>query len=139
MAAQLEYTIDGEYHEYPLQAIDTFIGRSPDCEIQFLHDAELSRIHCSIQHQNDGSYVLVDEASKNGTYLNEERVIKDERPLKDGDHIRIGRTVLIFHESDIGRTTALFGQVEQQMERGEGYHTILGKIVKQQKKHQDQH
>lgn len=136
MNAHLHYTIDGELHEVELRTVDTFIGRSPDCEIQFLHDAELSRVHCSIQRQNDGSYTLVDEGSRNGTFLNEERVLNEEKPLSDGDRIRIGHTVMVFREAaNEGRTSVLFNQVEQQMEQGEGYHTILGKIVEQQKKH----
>ncbi|MBN2450557.1 MAG: FHA domain-containing protein [Lentisphaeria bacterium] len=133
--AHVEYIVDETRHEVKLETVDTTIGRSGECTVQLLHDAELSRIHCSIQRQDDGSYVLVDEASTNGTFLNDERVVNEEKLLQDGDRIRIGHTTLTFREQDMSRTGMIFSEVEQRMKKGEGYHTILGKIVEKSRKH----
>jgi len=127
--AHIEYIVDDQRYEALLDAVDNSIGRARECKIQLLHDPELSRVHCTVQRQSDGSFVLVDEGSTNGTFLNDQRVANEERPLQDGDRIRVGTTVLVFHEQDAGRTACIFGEVKRQMERGEGFHTIMGKIL----------
>lgn len=132
--AYLEYVVDGQRYEAALGSVDNSVGRARECAIQLLHDAELSRVHCTVQRQSDGSFVLVDEGSTNGTYLNDERVVNEERPLRDGDRIRVGTTVLVFREQEVGRTAILFSEVEHQMERGEGFHTIMGKILHRRKR-----
>ena len=45
----------------------------------------------------DGAYHLEDAGSRNGTYLNGTQIFK-RQPLKTGDVIRIGQSVLVFHE-----------------------------------------
>jgi len=49
--------------------------------------------------------------------------------LKDQDLILIGQTTLVFRARDVGRTTMLFAEVADQMERGKGFHTIMHEIV----------
>ena len=132
--AYLEYFIDEQQHEAKLEADENAVGRSKECSVQLLHDPELSRVHCTFRRHPDGSFVLVDDGSTNGTYLNEERVGSEELPLRDGDRIRIGTTVLVFREQPVGRTAMLFTEVEQQMQRGDGFHTIMGKILRRRKK-----
>ena len=132
--AYLEYFIDDQQHEVQLEADENAVGRSKECRLQLLHDPELSRVHCTFKRHPDGSFVLVDEGSTNGTYLNEERVGSEELPLREGDRVRIGTTVLVFREKQVGRTTMLFTEVEQQMQRGDGFHTIMGKILHRHKK-----
>jgi pSer/pThr/pTyr-binding forkhead associated (FHA) protein len=132
--ATLEYLIDEQQYVANLDADENAVGRAKECRLQLLHDPELSRVHCIFRRRADSSYVLVDEGSTNGTYLNEERVGNAELPLREGDRIRIGTTVLVFREQQPGRTTMLFTEVEQQMKRGEGFHTIMGKILQRRKK-----
>ena len=127
--AYLDYTFENQRYEIRLTADDTSLGRARECTVQLLHDPELSRVHCTIQRQADNSYVLLDETSTNGTYLNDERLVNAEYPLHDGDRIRIGNTVLAFHAHEGGRTTILFNEVEHQMEQGAGFHTIMDKIL----------
>jgi FHA domain/TIR domain len=72
------------------------IGRSRECDV-FLEDVHVSRLHASILTMNNGSLVLRDEGSANGTRLNGQRVNKDQvLPLTDGDRIQIDETVLVF-------------------------------------------
>lgn len=68
------------------------IGRSSD-QIH-LTDHGASRRHAEIRPAN-GSWVLVDLNSSNGTYLNGQRVISPIT-LKHGDQIKVGSTVLVF-------------------------------------------
>jgi signal transduction histidine kinase len=68
------------------------IGRDTGNLIQ-LHDTEVSRRHAEIR-QNGNDWMLVDLNSSNGTFVNSEPV--GERPLKSGDRLQIGRTLLIF-------------------------------------------
>ncbi len=60
-----------------------------------LDDAAVSRRHCELVHQ-PGGWSVRDLGSSNGTYLNGERIL--ERPLKDGDRLRLGQSELEFKE-----------------------------------------
>src|SRR5262245_60331802 len=64
-----------------------YIGRSEDCQLRPRSDL-ISRHHCAIIVE--GEYVAVrDFGSKNGTYVNDERV-SSERELKPGDRLKVG-------------------------------------------------
>jgi predicted component of type VI protein secretion system len=64
-----------------------YIGRSEDCQLRPRSDL-ISRHHCAIIVE--GEYVAVrDFGSKNGTYVNDERV-SSERELKPGDRVKVG-------------------------------------------------
>jgi phosphoserine phosphatase RsbU/P len=77
----------------PLQDSPISIGRSSDCSIP-IKDRYLSRRHAEIVHV-DGSWLLKDLGSVNGTYLNGARVERDT-PLQPGDRIRLGDTEIVF-------------------------------------------
>jgi pSer/pThr/pTyr-binding forkhead associated (FHA) protein len=77
---------------YVLDRVSTTAGRHPDSDI-FLDDITVSRRH-AVFERREGGYVLRDVGSLNGTYVNRERV--DERPLRSGDELQIGRYVLTF-------------------------------------------
>lgn len=65
------------------------IGRSPENTIQLL-DPGVSTRHCQIFVKR-GEYVLADLGSRNGTFVNGQRVSKIR--LADGDRIQIGKHV----------------------------------------------
>ncbi len=77
---------------YQVPAESAVIGRSSE-EIQ-LSDAGSSRRHAEIRRAN-GGWLVADLGSSNGTLLNGEPVVS-VAPLGDGDHVRIGNTVLVF-------------------------------------------
>ena len=62
-----------------------------------LSDQTVSRRHAELQPDlaNDGDWFLKDLGSVNGSYLNGQRV-DGLRPIKLGDQIRIGRTLMVF-------------------------------------------
>ncbi len=71
-------------------AIDTFpfrVGRAPEAELQ-LSGASVSKLHAAVDREGD-AFSLVDLGSRNGTYLNGER-IEAPAALRSGDVIRIG-------------------------------------------------
>lgn len=72
------------------------IGRSRERDI-FVEDLAVSRLHASIINLGNGNYALRDEGSANGTKVNDQMVPKYQSyPLREGDKIRLGQTVLIF-------------------------------------------
>jgi len=70
----------------------TTIGRSPDCGI-FLDDVTVSRRHAALVRRND-RWLIEDESSLNGTFVNRKRVESAE--LSDGDELQIGKYRLTF-------------------------------------------
>ncbi len=58
-------------------------------------DNTVSRRHCELHPEEDGSWILKDLGSANGTWINGQRIIRVS-PLKLGDQIRVGRTILVF-------------------------------------------
>jgi len=71
------------------------IGREAGNAIQ-LDDHEVSRRHAEVRLV-DGSYLLGDLKSSNGTFVNDERIERIE--LSRGDRIRIGRTILVYAQN----------------------------------------
>ncbi|HUP48252.1 MAG TPA: SpoIIE family protein phosphatase [Thermoanaerobaculia bacterium] len=77
----------------PLEGTPVSIGRASDCSLP-IKDRYLSRRHAEIVPV-DGSWLLKDLGSVNGTYLNGMRVERDT-PLRTGDRIRLGDTEILF-------------------------------------------
>lgn len=59
-----------------------------------LTDNTVSRRHCELLH-SDGTWVVRDLGSSNGTYVNGARV-NIRSTLKIGDQLRVGRTLMVF-------------------------------------------
>jgi hypothetical protein len=70
----------------------TTIGRSPDCDI-FLDDVTVSRRH-AVALRQDEAFVIEDQGSLNGTFLNRRRIESAE--LSDDDELQIGKYRLVF-------------------------------------------
>jgi len=117
---------DGAAEQVALSDKPLTIGRSPKADI-VLDDEKASRLHCGIRYQ-DGEYFIKDLSSKNGTYLNNERV--EFARLSGGDRIKVGAcTLIVMDEADKG-TTTLMHEMHSAMDQGKGYHTLLNEIVK---------
>ena len=59
-----------------------------------LHDTQVSRRHLELRAEPDGGFWLVDLGSGNGTLLNGHAI--QEAPLRSGDTITIGQSVLMY-------------------------------------------
>ena len=77
---------------YVLRDKQVGIGRHPDAAI-FLDDVTVSRNHALVVREDDG-WVIVDEGSLNGTFVNRRR--GERTVLSDGDEIQIGKYKLTF-------------------------------------------
>ncbi|MEZ4299587.1 MAG: GGDEF domain-containing protein [Polyangiaceae bacterium] len=74
------------------------MGRSPTVAVPVDDDAA-SRTHARIRRHGD-TFVVTDLGSTNGTYVNDALI--HERPLVDGDQVKVGRTIFKFIQgSDI--------------------------------------
>lgn len=69
-------------------------ARENDC---LLPEHGVSRKHAIIHRDDSGAFWLFDLETTNGTFLNECRVEVPSR-LRDGDRIRIGPFVFVFHQ-----------------------------------------
>lgn len=74
------------------------IGRSTEVDFS-LQDLDMSRKHARVERASDGTCTLADLGSTNGTLLNGE-TLTHPRPLKSGDRILLGTTVLRFALAD---------------------------------------
>jgi pSer/pThr/pTyr-binding forkhead associated (FHA) protein len=90
----------GEQRLVVLEAPDRALtlGRGGQTDITLDWDQEISAVHAELQCAG-GEWTLADDGlSSNGTYLNGNRVSGRQR-LRDGDHMRLGRTVLLYRSS----------------------------------------
>lgn len=80
---------------YPLKVGINTIGRLPDNDV-VINGAYVSRRHCAILVHAESGCELHDIASKNGTYLNGQR-LAGPTPLAAGDEIRMCDRQLVFY------------------------------------------
>lgn len=71
----------------------TNAGRSPKADI-FLDDVTVSRKHSQFIAGDNGTHIVRDSGSLNGTYVNRERV--DQAELSSGDEVQIGKYRLTY-------------------------------------------
>ncbi|MBS1884696.1 MAG: FHA domain-containing protein [Actinobacteria bacterium] len=73
------------------------IGRGEACDVRLLRDPEVSRLHAELEHLG-GTWVVVDDGlSRNGTFVNGERISGRHR-LAGGDVLRCGDSLLTFRD-----------------------------------------
>lgn len=75
------------------------IGRGQDTVLRVPDDAEVSRLHALIERVASG-WSIRDLGSRNGTYVNGERIL-GERVLRPDDEIRLGGVRLFFRADDV--------------------------------------
>lgn len=77
-----------------LGAAAVIIGRSSSVGLPLPEDGKVSGNHARVVPLDGERWMLEDMGSTNGTFLNDERV--EQAPLKSGDLIRIGRSLIVF-------------------------------------------
>jgi signal transduction histidine kinase/pSer/pThr/pTyr-binding forkhead associated (FHA) protein len=80
---------------FGLETETVLIGRGSHHAIR-LSDSEVSHDHARLEFRN-GQWFILDLGSANGTFVNGEGV--DVRQLRTGDHLQLGRTVLLFQQA----------------------------------------
>src|SRR5215470_7944994 len=132
--------------KYNLETANVIIGRSSKSEIQ-IDQESVSRNHAKIINTGK-SIILRDLGSTNGTYVNDQLI--DEYVLRDGDFIKIGRTIFKFlsggnienaYHEEIYRLTTVDGltqiynkryfleTLEREISRAHRYHRDLSLIM----------
>ena len=101
--------LDGDRHQQIVELRDgassISIGREPSTDIALQWDTEVSRAHAVLECVGSSWSLVDDGLSRNGSFVNGER-IHGRRPLRDGDAIAIGGTLLVFVGAQTqGRTT----------------------------------
>ncbi|HEY0753039.1 MAG TPA: FHA domain-containing protein [Ktedonobacteraceae bacterium] len=85
--------------EFVLDKSEFAIGRAPSSDILLSKDKLTSRRHATIRYEN-GSYLLSDERSANGTFVNGQQ-LEEKAPykLQNGDRVAIGEYEMLFHST----------------------------------------
>lgn len=89
-------TSDEDEQPIPLTGVDFILGRDPSMTPAPFPDPSVSGIHARITRLAGGGYLLRDQGSVAGTWLNFEEVPDDGMRLNHGDLIHIGRITLRF-------------------------------------------
>ena len=95
MAAHVEITRQGARDFMVLRNSTVSLGRGRDNDI-VIDEHSVSRLHALLECR-PGGWCLRDLGSRNGTYINGERVVA-ERALRDKDEIRVGAAHLIYRQ-----------------------------------------
>jgi pSer/pThr/pTyr-binding forkhead associated (FHA) protein len=82
-------------------AAELWVGRSESADVRLEWDEEVSSLHAQIEVVRDECTLVDDGLSRNGSYVNEERV-HGRRHLRDGDTIRFGRTAVRYRRPGAG-------------------------------------
>jgi FHA domain len=87
----------GEQRIVALEAgvAELWVGRSESADVRLDWDEEVSALHAQLEVVREECTLVDDGLSRNGSYVNEERV-HGRRHLRDGDAIRFGRTTVVY-------------------------------------------
>ena len=75
------------------------VGRAPAADVLLTWDSKISGVHAELERIGDGWAVADDGLSRNGTFVNEER-LQGRRRLEHGDSLRFGDTIVRYHASE---------------------------------------
>lgn len=94
---------------HPVDGRRVSIGAAEANDIVVSGDDTVSRLHAVLEAVAD-RWCLRDMSSRNGTFVNGERLWSD-RPLVDGDEVRVGATRIVFRDPS-GQSHTETGAVE---------------------------
>ncbi|HYG97432.1 MAG TPA: FHA domain-containing protein [Solirubrobacterales bacterium] len=103
----------GEQAILPLETnAELWVGRSGAADVRLEWDEEVSALHAQIEVVRDECTLVDDGLSRNGSFVNEERV-HGRRHLRDGDALRFGRTTVVYRRpgEDAPEATVAAGEL----------------------------
>jgi pSer/pThr/pTyr-binding forkhead associated (FHA) protein len=122
---------NGEEKKVKLEKSKITLGRGLNVDLT-IQDRLASRLHCVIEFKNN-AWHITDLKSRNGTYLNGERI--QEARLNIGDRIRIGEKVLVCERAAVKGTETVIRELQNEMDSGgKGFKTMMIEIVGNGKK-----
>lgn len=96
MSSHLEVWKPSGRELVPLSGQRVTLGKASTNTVALEHDETVSRMHAVFENL-ENAWSIRDLGSRNGTYLNGERITA-ERVLRSGDEVRVGRSRLLFWE-----------------------------------------
>jgi pSer/pThr/pTyr-binding forkhead associated (FHA) protein len=110
--AFLAYRDDaGELQLRPLEGLERLtVGRFSDNDLVIDWDGEVSRAHARLERAGGGWTLVDDGLSRNGSFVNGERV-QGRRRLQDGDTLRFGDSSLLFRSPGPETASTAVGDV----------------------------
>ncbi len=78
------------------------VGRQSSSDLVFDWDDQVSRLHARFERVGNGWELVDDGLSRNGTFVNEER-LRGRRRVNDGDSVRFGTTTVTFRSPEHGQ------------------------------------
>jgi pSer/pThr/pTyr-binding forkhead associated (FHA) protein len=103
----------GEQVILPIETnAELWVGRGDSADVRLEWDEEVSALHAQIEVVRDECTLVDDGLSRNGSFVNEERV-HGRRHLRDGDSLRFGRTLVVYRRpgEDAPEATVAAGEV----------------------------
>lgn len=93
----------GDLRIVPMRAGEPIrLGRTDDNDVVLGGDPEVSRAHAEVRAAGAGWTVFDDGMSRNGTFVNGQRVLRHRR-LEDRDVVRVGGTSILFRHPSAER------------------------------------
>ncbi len=91
---------------------ELWVGRGGSADVRLEWDEEVSALHAQIEVVRDECTLVDDGLSRNGSFVNEERV-HGRRHLRDGDSLRFGQTVVTYRRpgEDAPEATAIASEM----------------------------
>ncbi len=102
------------------------IGRDSEADIRLDWDPQVSGLHAELRRAG-GSWLVIDDGlSRNGTFVNGERVV-GRRRLRERDELRLGTTVVVFRSPAAQRrqSTAYAAEVQAAPQLSPAQHRVL--------------
>jgi len=93
---------------FELRSSPVALGRDHSNAVR-LNDTEVSRRHAELR-LDDEQYRVVDLGSANGTFINGHMV--DQAPLRAGDRLQLGQTVMLYNEGALAGRRDLTARVD---------------------------
>lgn len=118
---------DGEDRQVlrPLSGERLSIGRDEAADVPLPFDPEVSRIHAELVRVAGGWTIADDGLSRNGSFVNGERVV-GRRRLADGDALRFGATVVLFRApGEQSEETAISSDPSRPVELSDAQRRVL--------------
>jgi len=99
VATLVSLTPDGQpstRNPIPIIEKETVLGADPVQCNQLLDDPSVAPVHARLKQTADGGFILSDNGSVAGTWVNYEPVPREGRPLRSGDLVHFGQLIFRF-------------------------------------------
>jgi len=114
------HPLNASPYPFPIYQTGVSIGRSTKAGNDLLleGDGQISKRHARLERDTDGSFIVYDLGSTNGTRVN--GTLVDNRILQSGDEIMIGKTRIVYEQGASNSKQAELPEEDQESPRKGG-------------------